>query len=281
MIFMFKEPTEKEMCLLPLVVHGVKEHTETKITSREAGLGTCGMISLCLEGEGIFTNSLGHVSAVRPGDMFFFMPETPHGYKPAVRPWKVLFILFSGCELSSIYTSLNLPTSGMLSVDGEQGELLRSLVWDVYDAYKSDTASRHITASVRLHNLLTLMSICCTSSSKNIEADVQRLMPAVQYIKTHCGDCNLTAEMIDAHSGMSHPHLCRLFQSVYGMTPHDFLQHARVGKAKVLLTENKDMPIRIVATKSGFGSVSYFTKVFKAKTGFTPAQFRHQAIYNF
>lgn len=55
---------------------------------------------------------------------------------------------------------------------------MRSLVWDVYDAYKSDAVSRHITASVRLYNLLTLMSICCTSSSKNIEADVQRLMPA-------------------------------------------------------------------------------------------------------
>lgn len=278
---MFKEPTERELCLLPVVVHGVKEHTETKITSREAGLGTCGMISLCLEGEGVFTDSFGHQNAIRPGDILFFMPETPHAYRPVTHPWKVLFILFSGCELSSIYTSLNLPASGTLSVGKEQGKRLRSLVFDVYDAYKSDAASRHISASVSLYSLLTLMSACCTSSSKNIEADVNKLMPAVQYIKNHYDDCNLTAQMIDEHSGMSHPHLCRLFSAVYGMTPHDFLLNTRIERSKVLLAENKEMPISLAASKSGFSSASYFSKVFRSKTGFSPAQFRHQTMYNF
>ena len=193
----------------------------------------------------------------------------------------MIFILFSGCELPDIWSSLSLLPSGALCVPSGDTAKINALIDDIFTDYKSESVSRHIKASAGLYGLLTLISDLNTDSVKNHEAGVIRLIPAIRYIDSHFDDNNLMSQMIAAHSGMSHPHLCRLFSVVYGMSPHDYLVRARINFAKSLLAEQKTAAIDFVAKRSGFSSASYFTKVFKEKTGFTPAQFRHQNTYDF
>ena len=277
----FNEPGEKEINLLPLVVHGAAEHTERFRCGRPSGLGTCGQISLCTGGKGRFFDSLGKGHIIEPGGIFYFAPEAPHSYEPVESPWNVIFILFSGCELPDIWSSLDLPPSGALNPSPNDTVKIRMLIDDIFEAYESGSVSRHIKASASLYGLLTLISELNTDSAKNHEAGVIRLIPAIRYIDSHFDNNNLTSDMIAAHSGMSHPHLCRLFSAVYGMGPHDYLVRTRVNFAKSMLAEQKNVTIGFVAKRSGFSSVSYFTKVFKAKTGLTPAQFRRQNTYDF
>ena len=172
-------------------------------------------------------------------------------------------------------------TFGAIFPRDDNAALAREFVYKISAAYNSLDLYKHVTASVHLYNLLTLMSRCCISALKNLDAGVAKLVPAIQYIKANYDNSDLTSEMIASHSGISHPHLCRLFSAVYSMTPHEFLLNTRLGQAKAMLTENKNIPIRLIAQNTGFSSASYFTKVFKAKTGFTPAQFRHQTVYDF
>lgn len=278
---MFNEPGEKEINLLPIVVHGAMCHEEKYKIVREAGLGICGMVSLCLEGEGLYTDSFGRKHSVKAGDIMFFTPETPHSYEPVIRPWKVIFILFSGSELVAICESLNLPPSGMFSPTQQLAEKANDYVHKILRAYESGAASRHITASTYLYMLLTLISKCGTSAVKNFENGFVKLVPAVQYIKNNYDNRDLTSDMIASHSGISHPHLCRLFAAVYGISPHDYLITTRVEQAKTILAEDKNIPVKAVAEMTGFSSPSYFTKVFKAKTGLTPAAFRSHGKYDF
>ena len=67
-------------------------------------------------------------------------------------------------------------------------------------------------------------------------------------------------------------HFIRLFKSVYGRTPHQYLTHVRIEKAKEHLVEGRT--VAYACFKVGFDSISSFTGLFKRRTGRTPRQFQ-------
>ncbi len=67
--------------------------------------------------------------------------------------------------------------------------------------------------------------------------------------------------------------LCRLFQEHYGRSPKEYFQEIRLERARNLLTATNSS-IKQIALQTGFQSPSFFTKTFRAFTGFAPAQWR-------
>lgn len=74
-------------------------------------------------------------------------------------------------------------------------------------------------------------------------------------------------------AGLSTFHFARAFRTSAGMTPHAFIETQRVERARRLVAETRDS-LAEIAVKTGFGSQSRFTTIFRRRTGFTPAQFR-------
>ena len=74
---------------------------------------------------------------------------------------------------------------------------------------------------------------------------------------------------------LSENYLCALFKSQTNMSPMEYINTLRVEKAGVLL-RSTDHSITEIALHVGFDDFSYFAKVFKSKTGFTPREFRKQ-----
>lgn len=71
-----------------------------------------------------------------------------------------------------------------------------------------------------------------------------------------------------------HPaHLARVFRLHYGETIGHRLRRLRLDWAIGQLVEG-DLPLRDIATQSGFAHQSHFTRAFKAYTGWSPAQYR-------
>lgn len=58
-------------------------------------------------------------------------------------------------------------------------------------------------------------------------------------------------------------------------TAIDWIEIARLNLAKQLL-KDPDLPISVIAEKTGLDDQSYFSRFFKRKTGLTPSQFRSQ-----
>jgi AraC-like DNA-binding protein len=71
-------------------------------------------------------------------------------------------------------------------------------------------------------------------------------------------------------------HFVRLFRSIYGRTPHQYLTHVRIERAKELLAAGE--PIAAVCFGVGFDSVSSFTGLFKRRTGMTPRQYQLERL---
>lgn len=66
-------------------------------------------------------------------------------------------------------------------------------------------------------------------------------------------------------------HFLRLFKSIYGKTPHQYLTHVRIQKAKELLRSGKSVTDTCYAV--GFESQGSFSSLFKRNTGITAAAF--------
>ena len=67
-------------------------------------------------------------------------------------------------------------------------------------------------------------------------------------------------------------HFVRLFKSIYGRTPHQYLTHVRIEKAKEFLSDGQT--VAYTCFKVGFDSISSFAGLFKRRTGRTPRQFQ-------
>jgi AraC-like DNA-binding protein len=95
-----------------------------------------------------------------------------------------------------------------------------------------------------------------------------------------------TALWIDAHShrgidlehaasqaGLSPFHFLRLFSSVLGVTPHQYLVRSRLRHAARLLADD-DKAVTDVAYDVGFGDLSNFVRTFHRAAGISPLKFR-------
>lgn len=71
-------------------------------------------------------------------------------------------------------------------------------------------------------------------------------------------------------------HLSETIREVTGETPVTTIRKRTLLKSKSLLLESEDS-IKEIGYKLGFESVSYFIKLFKEETGYTPSQFREKA----
>lgn len=75
---------------------------------------------------------------------------------------------------------------------------------------------------------------------------------------------------------ISQNHLTETLREVTGETPVESIRRRTMLEAKRVLLENK-LSIKEISYKLGYETPSYFIKLFKEETGFTPAEFRAMA----
>jgi transcriptional regulator GlxA family with amidase domain len=80
-------------------------------------------------------------------------------------------------------------------------------------------------------------------------------------------------ESLASVAGMSPRNLARHFVQTTGITPHEFIERARIDAARMML-EASDRPLKTVAFDCGFGSADRMRIVFSNRLGVTPAQYR-------
>ena len=83
---------------------------------------------------------------------------------------------------------------------------------------------------------------------------------------------DIDVECISDQAFFSKFHFIRLFKSIYGKTPHQYLSHVRIEKAKQLL--KADISVTEVCFAVGFDSVSSFIGLFKKVVGETPLVYK-------
>lgn len=108
---------------------------------------------------------------------------------------------------------------------------------------------------------------------EDTQADLTVLL-AKRFILQHLAAPSLVSAAAEmAHLGERT--FCRRFTRAVGLTPRAFILEARMSQAKDLLSGTR-LPIEEVAARVGYADRSSFAKLFKDRTGETPAGYRRR-----
>jgi LacI family transcriptional regulator len=110
-------------------------------------------------------------------------------------------------------------------------------------------------------------------STDIIACEDAEVAAAVRYIRENACRRLLVVDVL-MQLGMSRASLQQRMKALLGRTIHQEVQRVRLARAKELLVDS-DLTIKQVATRSGFTSVQYMTRMFRAVTGETPARYRN------
>jgi AraC-like DNA-binding protein len=77
-------------------------------------------------------------------------------------------------------------------------------------------------------------------------------------------------------ANMSRYHFLRVFKRITGMTPHQYVIAAKLGRAAAALAGSR-RPVLEIALDAGFGDLSTFNRRFRETYGVTPLGYRKTA----
>ncbi len=150
----------------------------------------------------------------------------------------------------------------------------RSLVDALDTVYGRDDLVWWFRCILRIHKT-ALEEIHSTKNDKNRVV----LSRSMQSLKERLSDPDPSLETLAAEARLSPGYFSRLLKEFTGHGFSELLAELRLQEAKRML-EHSDEPIKAVSGVCGFSNTTYFYRVFKAKTGLTPTEYRHGARRN-
>lgn len=94
------------------------------------------------------------------------------------------------------------------------------------------------------------------------------------YVAENYTEPDLCLQSMADRLGVSVPHLCAVIKNEMGCTFVAFLTNIRIENAKRLMARSNNLRVRDIAEMVGYRDANYFIKVFKKKTGISPADYR-------
>lgn len=110
------------------------------------------------------------------------------------------------------------------------------------------------------------------SAAENSGLPGARLKRALEYIDAHLGESISLAELA-RNSNLSMYYFATQFRKTMGLSPHQFILHRRVRRARELL-RNTSLTVLDVSLDLGFQHQNNFARAFRRVTGMTPTRFR-------
>jgi LacI family transcriptional regulator len=120
------------------------------------------------------------------------------------------------------------------------------------------------------------VGIITRRSTEVLALQDQDLAGAVRYIRDHAC-AGITVKDVLSKVALSSSSLERLFQKVLGRTPKAEIIRVRLDHVKRLLAE-PGLPLKEIATKTGFRHPEYLCAIFRQRLGQTPGEYRASVL---
>jgi LacI family transcriptional regulator len=124
-------------------------------------------------------------------------------------------------------------------------------------------------------HLIAPVGVAARQSTDVLAVDDRAIARAVQFIREHaCAGINVSDVLRVVP--LSRRVLEQRFRRLLSRTPREEILHVRLRRVQQLLVET-DLPLYLIAERTGFEHVEYLSVVFKRETGQTPRTFRDAA----
>jgi LacI family transcriptional regulator len=124
-------------------------------------------------------------------------------------------------------------------------------------------------------HLIAPLGVAARQSTDVLAIDDREVAGAVRFIREHACEGLNVADLMRVVS-LSRRVLEQRFQRLLSRTPHEEILHVKLNRVQRLLAET-DLPLYLIAERTGFEHVEYLSVVFKRELGKTPRQFRTEA----
>jgi len=235
------------------------------------------------------------------GDAYLMRPGMEHQYR-SYRELKIAAVYFTsnalterlrpaleelgGLRLLHVDSVSSSGQARLLHLSPSHYDVFYRCFLEMRREWEDQTASAAILAEDLFARILIhLLRLRGWADSEPEDVDIDRsagiaqasahervIAAAVRFIDSHYGG-EVNVEAMAERAGFSARGFTRVFTSVMGRSPRNYLSYVRLERAKALLVETST-PVTEVGDLAGFGEPAYFTRVFKAHTGQTPTEYR-------
>ena len=156
----------------------------------------------------------------------------------------------------------------------------------LFENYNINCMNMHKLDSTKLDKLIENLSTKSYDTEKTVLEIINLVssvtenkredIPVVKRVKEIIAENlseDVSTSVIADKIGISLHYMCHLFKKETGITVTEYKNSVKIAEAKRLLVTTCDK-ITDISMKCGYGSVSYFTKIFTASEKVSPAQYR-------
>ena len=224
-----------------------------------------------------------------PGDMFGVRPGDVHGYTQPHQTKLYNCLFYPEAVESEMNEILKLPGIGWaFSKDYPStwqrvhfNPLERKEAIGYLEKMKWELANRGTGWEVKMKSLLLEFLIAFSRTFENQYKGEERgeyqyiryVYQAIGIMEKNFNRALHIDEMADT-IGLSRDYFSRLFKSLTGLSPMEYLKNVRLAKAAELL-QDPQITISQVAEKVGIDDPSYFTRQFRQALGISPSQYQN------
>ena len=218
----------------------------------------------CAGGAGEFLID-GNWVEMKTGEVLYRLPGQSHINRTLTEPWEYRWVTFDGPGAGGLVSSYNYPATPFYA-----GSCPHSLFMEFEERLRECTpyAWRRMVAIV--FELLTEAG----GGPDDPDGGEGLFGRAMRICKEGFSDRDLNVNSLADALEVNRTTLLRVFRSGMGMTPSDYLQSLRLQHAMSLLEYRHDIPVHLVAERSGFSDPGYFSRLIRKRLGRSPVELR-------
>lgn len=178
----------------------------------------------------------------------------------------------SACELDRLLFQRLLQINPDLQLPHHHPNVYQTKLW-MNKKVSFQTAGQHLETIGILKQIFSRFLVSSTSQSITgmLKYNIQPILIHIQNNLSR----ELKVEELAGIACFSKDHFSRVFKTITGMAPCDFIIQKRIERAQFLLLTT-DLPQKEIIEETGFKSTSYFSRIFKKNTTYSPEKYRKQ-----
>jgi len=211
----------------------------------------------------------GQRFTVESGSLFLLFPDVPHAYRPDPDTgWTECWVGFKGPQVDALWAAGIINPTRPLFHPGYQASLV--------GGFQSIFQQVEVQAPLYQFRVCAevLRMLAETLSLERLSVQQTRAQEIVEKAKAFIEASVPTvfdAERLVSEVRVSQAQLNEVFKSYTGMTPYQYGIHAKINRAKEILSTGESS-VKEIAWQVGFDDQYYFSRLFKKKTGSSPSQ---------
>lgn len=222
-------------------------------------------------GEGTFETRMKKYK-VKTGNVILLFPNQWHRYSPDKKTgWIEYYVGFKGPIIDNILKCGFTDTNEPLINIGED-EFVIQLMKDIISLIDEEKSGYQQEASgIVMHLLGHILKL--KKNEQFREGNIESLVKKAKFIMIQKLTSNINVKEIADTLAVGYSLFRKKFKLYTGMSPAHYINELRLQEARKMLAFT-GKSIKQIAIELGYESEFYFSRLFKAKTGISPIQYR-------